>query len=65
MSHEFENATGRREFIQGGAAVMGALLTSSVPAVAECVSKPKRPNLLLFRPKVSAPKRLASLGIPS
>jgi arylsulfatase A-like enzyme len=41
-------ATTRREFMQGGLAVAGSVLASSVPGAAAAQTKTKRPNLVFF-----------------
>ncbi|MDR3718402.1 MAG: sulfatase-like hydrolase/transferase, partial [Bryobacteraceae bacterium] len=64
MSHELENATNRREFIQGGAAIMGTLLTGSVPAMAAGASKAKRPNLVFIYTEGQRADALSIAGHP-
>jgi arylsulfatase A-like enzyme len=64
MSHELENATNRREFIQGGAAIMGTLLTSSVPAMAAGAPKAKRPNLVFIYTEGQRADALSIAGHP-
>ena len=64
MSQKFENATNRREFIQGGAAMMGTLLTASAPAVAAGASRTKPPNLVFVYNEGQRADALSIAGHP-
>ncbi len=64
MDHEQGAATNRREFIQGGVAVMGAMLTSSVPAIAAAKPANKRPNLLFIYTEGQRADALSIAGHP-
>lgn len=64
MSQKFENATNRREFIQGGAAMMGTLLTASAPAVAAGASRTKRQDLVFVYNEGQRADALSIAGHP-
>lgn len=64
MKNEAGNATNRREFIQGGAAVVGTLLASSVPAAAEPKAGAKRPNLVFIYNEGQRADALSIAGHP-
>lgn len=64
MTFEQENAPSRREFIQGGAAMMGTLLTSSMPAIASAAPKRERPNLLFIYNEGQRADAFSSAGHP-
>ena len=63
MNQDKNTGTNRREFIQGGVAVMGTLLASSAPAAAE--KKPaKKPNLLFIYTEGQRADALSIAGHP-
>ncbi|MGB6742542.1 MAG: sulfatase-like hydrolase/transferase, partial [Terracidiphilus sp.] len=64
MDHDTGAGTNRREFIQGGVAVMGTLLTSAGPAVAAAKTAAKRPNLLFIYTEGQRADALSIAGHP-
>lgn len=64
MNHEMSAGTNRREFIQGGAAVVGTLLTSAAPALATAKTTAKRPNLLFIYTEGQRADALSIAGHP-
>jgi arylsulfatase A-like enzyme len=64
MSNEGGVSTNRREFIQGGAAAMGALLASAVPAAATPAPISKRPNLVFIYNEAQRADALSIAGHP-
>ena len=64
MTNPSENNTNRREFIQGGVAIMGTLLASSAPAIAAGTAKSKRPNLVFIYNEGQRADALSIAGHP-
>jgi arylsulfatase A-like enzyme len=64
MSNPLESTTNRREFIQGGVAMMGTLLASSTPAIASGSQKAKRPNIVFIYNEGQRADALSIAGHP-
>jgi arylsulfatase A-like enzyme len=64
MNQDKSAGTNRREFIQGGVAVMGTLLASAAPAVATPTKTAKKPNLLFIYTEGQRADALSIAGHP-